>query len=190
MLSKKFVGVTLAVGMLAFTSGAAVAALSGSSAFFGGGLTAAKIGNMTYWESSTVSANGYASYASDARNDWQGISNADVDYSNASSESTATIRSYAGNYGLDYAGRIVPYSGGREASTNSTWDMVQIILNDYYMDSYGYSNANRHKTTIHEFGHSLGLVHQDSATDSVMKQGLYTYTNPTSLDVSNIQWKY
>ncbi|WP_139490376.1 matrixin family metalloprotease [Brevibacillus dissolubilis] len=191
-MKNKALSLSVAMGMMAGAGIAYAAPLSGSAAFFGGGLSATEVSSMSYYQDASVGNLGYGTFASDAKADYDGISSANIGYTSAGSD--PMIRAFAGNYGLDFAGIIDPFKRGGtsyvSAGVNEGWDMVQIRLNDYYMDYYGYSTANRHKTTVHEFGHSLGLMHQDSATDSVMKQGLYTYTNPTSLDISNLQWKY
>jgi predicted Zn-dependent protease len=63
-------------------------------------------------------------------------------------------------------------------------------MNNGYMNRDTYSTDNKHKTTMHELGHALSLLHQYDPTVSMMKQGELTYTDPTSLDISNLQWKY
>ncbi|MGY3834401.1 matrixin family metalloprotease [Listeria ivanovii subsp. ivanovii] len=53
-----------------------------------------------------------------------------------------------------------------------------------------FSQANYNKTALHEMGHALGLKHQSSSTNSLMKQGKYSYGDYTSLDKNNLKYKY
>ncbi|MGX9135091.1 hypothetical protein ACWV26_12085 [Rummeliibacillus sp. JY-2-4R] len=171
------------------------AAYTNSAAFFKSGLAASVVGDCRVFVSDSVTSYGYSTKVSNAKSGWGGISNANVNFRSAESATNADIRVYAGNYGLDYAGLTQLYRGGTtvtdpDASTTN-WDFVKISLNDYYMDSYSYSSANKNKTTIHEFGHALGLRHQtDTSVDSIMRQGKLTYNGPQAIDKSNIAYKY
>lgn len=164
------------------------------AAFFRSGLPKSVVGDCYVFISDSVSDYGYRSYVTSAMTGWGSISSADVDFWTSGSATYADIRVYAGDYGLDYAGLAQPYRGSTlvsdpDAST-ANWSYVIITLNDHYMDHKNYSSANRKKTTIHEFGHALGLRHQPSSTSSVMVQGKRTYSTPQSLDRSNIAYKY
>lgn len=159
--------------------------------FFSGGLSSSVIAAADYYEDPAISTLGYSYFTANARADYAGISDADIGFLNVYSYTDAEIRFYAGDYGDDYAGVLQPYkTDGSSASTTDSWYKAHVILNNGYMDRNDYSNVNKHKTTIHELGHALSLLHQYSPTDSVMKQGKLTYTDPTSLDISNLQWKY
>ncbi len=171
------------------------AAFTNSAAFFKSGLPASVVGDCHVFVSDSVSSYGYSTNVSNAKSGWGGISNVNVHYSYAGSETNADIRVYAGNYGLDYAALTQPDRGGTTVTnpdtSNTKWDFVKISLNHYYMDSYNYSSANRNKTTIHEFGHALGLRHQtDASIASIMRQGKLTYNGPQAIDKLNIAYKY
>ncbi|ANB57123.1 matrixin family protein [Anoxybacillus sp. B7M1] len=183
-----FVTFSMLVPILSF------AAYTNNDAFFKSGLPKYVVGDCYVFVSDSVSNYGYSTYVSNAKSGWGGISNADVDFWPAGSATDADIRVYAGNYGLDYAGLAQPYQGDSLVTdpdaTTTNWSFVKIYLNDYYMDYYNYTNANRNKTTIHEFGHALGLRHQPSGTISIMVQGKLSYSGPQELDKSNIAYKY
>lgn len=194
-LSKKIVSVILIfiVSFLLIPT-ISFAAYTNDAAFFKSGLPKSVVGDCYVFVSDSVSRYGYSTYVSNAKNGWGGISNADVDFWSSGSATYADIRVYAGDYGLDYAGLAQPYRGSSlvtdpDAST-ANWSFVIIYLNDNYMDYYGYTSANRNKTTIHEFGHALGLRHQPSSATSVMVQGKLSYSGPQQLDKSNIAYKY
>lgn len=169
-----------------------VLAYTEEDAFWIGGFPSSVIASTDYWEDSGVSSLGYSNWASNARSDWAGIADSDVSYYRTTSSSSADLRIYAGNYGDDYAGicKGYEYDGTYDSDCNDEWYKCQVLLNDHYMDDWSYSNANRHKTTIHELGHALSLCHQPSYESSVMRQGKLTYTDPTTLDEDNIAWKY
>lgn len=167
--------------------------LRGLEAFWSGGLGSYTVSNMNIFIDASVGNRGYTNHVNDARSDYDGISYASIKYTTVTSSywQYADVRVYAGSYGLDYAGRVQPYGiDGYVCDLSDRWETVNVILNDYYMDTYKYSDSNRRKTTIHEFGHALSLQHQASTVESVMKQGKYTYSNPTSLDIYNLQTKY
>ena len=194
-IKKAITALLLSLSILLLIPTTSFAAYSNSAAFFKSGLSASVVGDCYVFVSDSVSSYGYSTNVSNAKSGWGGISNADVDFWSAGSATNADIRVYAGNYGLDYAGLAQPYRGDSTVSdpdaSTTKWDFVKIYLNDYYMDSNSYSTANRNKTTIHEFGHALGLRHQtDTSVASIMRQGKLTYSGPQSIDKSNIAYKY
>lgn len=164
-----------------------------ADAFYpGGGLPSSVIAYAKYYEDPSVASYGYSYWTANARADFAGISNANISFINVGNYNEADIRFYVVSYGDDYAGIMQPYtsSGTFDSCACNTWAKAHVIMNDKYMDDNGYSNANRHKTTIHELGHALSLKHQVSPTISVMRQGKLSYTDPQALDVANLQWKY
>jgi hypothetical protein len=86
-----------------------------------------------------------------------------------------------------------PYkSDGTEADLNSgTWAKAHVWLNNGDMNRHSLTNPDKHETTIHELGHALSLLHQYELTGSIMvDDGFEGITDPTAIDVSNLQWKY
>jgi len=65
-----------------------------------------------------------------------------------------------------------------------------IMLHRTNTTNAGFTTANYRKTAMHEFGHALGLDHQDSPTVSVMRSGKLTYSDYSTLDKSNLTWRY
>lgn len=114
------------------------------------------------------------------------------------SSSNAELKFYAGNYGIDYYGIMDPYVydedgvGTDPASFDEQWDVTRVKINDELMDDDGLSSRNRREVVIHEVGHALGLMHQpDGTPTSIMEEtDLRERTNPGSLDIANLQWKY
>jgi len=164
-----------------------------ADAFFTGGLPSSVIALADYYEDPSVASFGYDYWTANARADFAGISNADIGFINVGNYTDAEIRFFVVYYGDDYAGIVQPYTSSGvldNVCACNTWAKAHVVMNDKYMDDHSYTNANRHKTTIHELGHALSLLHQPSSADSVMKQGKLTYTDPTALDIANLQWKY
>ncbi|MFC5469037.1 hypothetical protein ACFPPD_09905 [Cohnella suwonensis] len=168
--------------------------LEDEAAFWTSGFPSSIISHIDYWEQSTIASLGYDYYTANSRADWALLPNSDVAYYKTTSQADADLRFFAGDYGSDYWGFTKAYlSNGTEVinvEDGSVWYKCQILLNDGQMDRDNFTNSNRHHTTLHEVGHALSLAHQFAPTDSAMKQGQLTYTDPTSLDSSNIQWKY
>ncbi|MGG4443106.1 hypothetical protein [Brevibacillus fortis] len=192
-MNKKRVFSLVLLGAFSLTN-VAYAELTRGDAFFDATPTASYVKDIDTYITASVSDENLLGGVTEAIEDYEGISGANISYdtSNASS-SNYDLRVTAGQYGLDYAGETRVYylddndNYERHYGTES-WDRVKIILNREYMDYYNYSSANRRKTTIHEFGHGLGLVHQ--ASNSIMQQGKLSLTDPTTLDENNLSWKY
>ncbi|MGL4820419.1 MAG: matrixin family metalloprotease, partial [Bacilli bacterium] len=73
--------------------------------------------------------------------------------------------------------------------TNFSTSFASINMNEYSTSRDFFTQANYNKVALHEVGHAFGLEHQETGTNSVMKQGQYSYTDYTSLDKSNIAYK-
>ncbi len=189
---KILMGITLAGSVFALPT-LSLAEKRGFEAFYPSSLRDYNVANCYTFVSG--SAFSYAGMVEEAKSDWSRIPAANVKFHSAGSATNADVRVYAGNYGLDYAGIIQPfYNGGYPVEDPydfvGNWEFVTVAINDNYMSHYNYSNTNKRKTVIHEFGHVLAMAHQDSFTESIMKQGQLNYTDPTSLDIENIQFRY
>ncbi|CAM3333045.1 MULTISPECIES: hypothetical protein [Brevibacillus] len=77
-----------------------------------------------------------------------------------------------------------------KVSYNSRWELAAVFLLPDNMEREDFSSINRHKTVLHEIGHAYALEHQPKGVNSVMVPGKLTITSPTSLDISNLKWKY
>ncbi|MGZ0051408.1 zinc metalloprotease [Brevibacillus gelatini] len=191
-MNKKSVFTLVLLG--AFTlSNVAYAELRRGDAFFDTTPTANYVKDIDTYINASVADENLLGAVTEAISDYEGISGANINYDTNASASSYDLRVAAGQLGLDYAGETRVYylddddTYQRHYGTEA-WDRVKIYLNREYMDYYNYSSANRRKTTIHEFGHGLGLVHQTS--NSIMQQGKLSLTDPTQLDRDNLSWKY
>jgi hypothetical protein len=160
-------------------------------AFFpGNGLPDVTIGNLPYWEESTVSTLGYSTASQTARTKYDEATDADIDFYRVYDGNAAAVRVFAGDYGeVGWWGIIIPYDvNGFETDEYNAWKFVNMFYNDGQMDRDGFTEANRTYNAIHEWGHALSMKHQDS--QSVMVQGKLSLTAPTSIDYSNLNYMY
>lgn len=152
--------------------------------------------NMKYYIPSSTYRE-FGDYIDDAFSDYSSISGVDfgfrevdwIEDADLSILSTTENGSYDGLPGI-----MIPcnWSGStcNKVSYNSRWDMAAVFLLPDNMKNDGYSSTNRHKTVVHEIGHVYALEHQPKGVNSVMVPGKATITSPTSLDKSNLKWKY
>lgn len=101
------------------------------------------------------------------------------------------MRFFAGSYADDWYGYCQTYKAdGTIADIDENFVSAHVRMNDRTLDLDNFSNSERHYNMLHELGHALSLAHQPKGEDTVMKQGQHSYTDPTSVDKSNIAWKY
>lgn len=80
------------------------------------------------------------------------------------------------------------YSWYGHASWNSNSALLR--LNNYTTSGANFTAANYNKTAMHELGHAFYMKHQHSSVNSVLKSGKYSYNDYTSLDKSNLAFRY
>ncbi|MUV37710.1 hypothetical protein JNUCC1_01516 [Lentibacillus sp. JNUCC-1] len=80
------------------------------------------------------------------------------------------------------------YSWYGHASWNSNSALLR--LNNYTTTRANYTASNYNKTAMHELGHAFYMKHQHSSVGSVMKSGKYPYNSYSSLDKSNLAYRY
>lgn len=150
--------------------------------------------NLTVYQASSVSTYGYTSYVNSGLSALDAISNANIGFTSSSS-STAQVRISANNNTtLDYFALTQPYSSSGtpiDASQTTSWSYVTLSLNHAVMNSWGFTAANKQKTVTHELGHVLSLNHQTyEDVNSIMKPGKLNISTPSSVDISNLQYKW
>ncbi|EJL25685.1 hypothetical protein PMI05_03749 [Brevibacillus sp. BC25] len=191
-MKKRVMSLTL-LAVFSLTS-VVYAELRNADAFFSTHPTDNYVKNIRTYISPNVADKGLLSTVTEAISDFEGISGANISYDTYSADSNDyDLRVNAGNYGIDYLGETrVYYLDKNDNYTrhygDEPWDRVKIYLNREALDYYNADSKNRRHNTIHEFGHGLGLVHQNS--NSVMEQGLLNVTDPTTLDENNLSWQY
>ncbi|MFC3769462.1 hypothetical protein [Paenibacillus sp. GCM10012303] len=177
------------------------AAYTNADAFFKSGFSSVLA--IKVWSDSAVSSLGYSSWVSTARVDYAQLANSDIGFANATSESDADLRFYAGDYyWATYAGACNPYLADHSSvdlnqDPTVVWAKAHILINDGYMDNSSlYTDYQRQKVVGHELGHALSLKHQPWYAGSIMEQGIVEenlgtdYRHPTQLDSDNLAWKY
>lgn len=186
------------IASTALTTQVLAAKKTNADAFFLSGFPSNTISSIKYWEDSAVSTLGYSGWALTARSDFDDVSDANISFTLASSESSADLRFYAGDYYWEtYLGKMQPYTSTGSAVSDAgledssiVWYKAHVLLNDGEMDEQSSSDYRRQYCVVHELGHALGLRHQDWFAGSVMEpaaeEGTSTdYRHPTSLDKSN-----
>ncbi|WP_068776901.1 hypothetical protein [Paenibacillus sp. FJAT-26967] len=137
---------------------AVAAPLVNSEAFHEGYLLSG-VSNVGYWEDPTVSQMGYSYFMANARADYAAISNANIGFIKASSESEAAVRFYANWFNYDWYGSMDAYmlDGTKDHTLTQKWYKCHVIMNDKTMTQEGWTNSEKHKTALHELGHVLSL---------------------------------
>ncbi|NUU75747.1 hypothetical protein [Paenibacillus xylanilyticus] len=163
-----------------------------SAAFFPNSFSS--VSNISVYQAPTVSTYGYSSYVTNALNQLDNISNANIGYTNSTS-TTAQVRISANNNSaLDYFALVQPYDSSGKAineTDSKTWSYATMVLNHGVMTKWGFTASNKQGTVTHEVGHLVSLSHQMNLdANSIMKTGKKNNTTFTSLDISNIQYRW
>lgn len=189
--SKRILSVAVLIASSLSMMNVSHAVLYNGDAFFpGNGLPDVTIGNLPYWEEEAVSTLGYTNASQTARTKYDQAADADIDFYRVTNGNSAAVRVFAGDFGYSgWFGRIYPFDAyGNSKTEFDAWAYVNMQYNDFYMDYKGFDEANRTYNAIHEWGHALSLIHQDS--QSVMLEGKYSLTAPTLVDYSNLNYMY
>jgi len=175
------------------------AAYTNGDAFWTGGYDNRSVyDNIKYYVASDVETS-FGKFIDDAISDYSSISGVDFGFSETTDFLDADLMIFNTKEGSAYhgvPGVMVPcdWSGSscNKVAYESYWDAATILLFPDYMRNHGYSDKQKNKTVVHEFGHVFSLRHQDDpSVSSVMVAGEgNSLTSPTSLDISNLQWKY
>jgi hypothetical protein len=190
-----FLALTLSLSTIAVAAGE----LRNSDAFYsGGGYKVLSVTeNLKYYVTPDV-WNEFGDYIEDAFSDYSSIPGVDFDFQEVdwADEAELIILNTQDDGTYDgLPGIMIPCDWSRTPTCEKTryqsrWDTAAVFLFPDNMDLKGYNQTNRHKTIVHEIGHAYALVHQPVGVDSVMVGGKSTITSPTSLDISNLQFKY
>ncbi|MVP01372.1 hypothetical protein [Paenibacillus lutrae] len=160
--------------------------------------------DMKHYVDQSVTDLGYGWINQSARNGWDKITDADVGYGRVFDYQSADTRAFAGYYTwADYSGLMQAYySNGSKVPDadylrpETPFYKAHVLLNDYIMDELLYSDNERLKTAIHEWGHVMKLAHQSPPSsnngvwDSVMITGQFSMLAPSWADEQNVKWKY
>lgn len=152
--------------------------------------------NLSYWKDSSVAAFGYTSLSDTGLNSWKSVSS-NLKINAVTSEPTYFgIVTYVSKSipGLDVWGYADHWKygilGWKEVSPDAQRDRTRVWLDDTKLKSMK-NNAERQYVFTHEFGHALGLKHNNSGVASVMSETLYTTRNmPQTADINYIKQKY
>jgi hypothetical protein len=166
--------------------------LVNSAAFVPNSFTS--VSNISVYQAASVSTYGYSSFVSNALNQLDNITNANIGFTNTSS-TTAQVRiSVNTNPDLDYFAVVQPYDSSGKAITkqeSKTWSYATMILNHGVMNKWGFTSSNKQGTVTHEVGHLVSLDHQEYLdVSSIMKPGKKNITTFTPLDIANIQYRW
>lgn len=158
---------------------------------FSGGFNSSVVKNLPYYNASGKS------YLSTAANNWNGISSMVKSASASDYHSRVYLaESLSGASGV--LGRIVPYKSScywpidpshrlncfSVANTYETWDYVYL----YVYTNNATSSTSKKYTAVHEYGHVLSQSH--NYENSVMRQGIYALTSPTTYDINSLKSRW
>lgn len=149
-----------------------------------------------------VYADNYIDYVERAVESWNSAvektspNSVDVSFDYTSRASMADVLYSILNRGdCGWSGYTYYYnSAGYEIADEYNWpdedyDYVKVILNTYILDKYG--GTRKANVASHEFGHALGLAHDE--TDDLMCEGILKATSfvyPTQKCVSSVRLIY
>lgn len=152
-----------------------------------------------YWQYNLVGI--YNDFLTDAVSDWV---NTDV-YTSISIRETgnqpdSSFDVYDSYLGTNVLGRTVFWTGETQVGLNSDgsltnnygWTQVHINTTALNNEDFAISNSQKQATIAHEFGHAMGLSHQNSNPSSIMCQTAYNRyaTKPSSEDLYAINHLY
>ncbi|EST53809.1 hypothetical protein T458_14975 [Brevibacillus panacihumi W25] len=194
-MSKWRVLISSFVLVFLFSSAVYASDLIGANAFWSGGFKKqSKYSDLKYYY---LRDNPYRSQIQNAMSTFSSISGLNFGFSEADWALDADVivaidKENAKYHGM--GGVMVPCnwseSDCNEVKTSEKWDTAAIFLFQDYMERERYTSTEIQKVVSHEFGHVYSLVHQLTNTKSLMYPERTTITKPSSLDISNLKWKY
>lgn len=173
---RNFITVIIAIFLLSFTFSVdnAQAELTNASAF----KFKSRVNNGTWQDNTTVSTHSSAA--------WYAIGKLNATSSNihvsSSSSPNINVRSIASHKD--------GWFGYWSPNLNNAVSGGTIYYNVQTTTAKNFTQCNYNKLALHEFGHAMGMVHQDAANFTVMKQGQYCYSDYSSLDKDNLIYQY
>lgn len=137
-----------------------------------------RVNNGTWQDNTTVATHSNAA--------WNAVGKLNATSSNihlsSSSSPNINVRSIAshkdGWYGL--------WSG----NLNNAPSGGIIYFNIQSTTAADFTQCNYNKLALHEFGHAMGMKHQEKGDFTVMKQGKYCYNDYTDIDKNNLKYQY
>lgn len=152
--------------------------------------------NLSYWKDSSVAAFGYTSLSNTGLNSWKSVS------SNLKIKEVTSEPRYFGivTYvrtsipGIDVIGLASHWTysslGWKEVKPDAQRDRTTVTMD--HTNLQGMSNDHlRQYVFTHEFGHAVGLKHNNSGAASVMSETAYSSRNmPQTADMNYIKQKY
>ncbi|MBB6690943.1 hypothetical protein H7B90_05945 [Cohnella xylanilytica] len=154
--------------------------------------------HLYFWKDSSVASYGYTSYANTGFNAWDGISDALTFHEESSEPTYGSVVTYVGNTipGKDVYGTVDHWVyglfGWTQVNPDDRRHRSRVRFDHTNLSSLG-SNALRQYAFTHEFGHAVGLKHNnDSGVASVMRDDSMVASNnmPQPIDKAHIIEKY
>jgi len=151
---------------------------------------------INYWKDSSVASFGYTSYSNTGINNWKNITG-NLNITEVKSAPTYFgIVTYVGNSipGLDVYGVVDHFkyglTGFKQVNPDDQRDRSRVRMDHTNLKSMK-NNAEKQYAFTHEFGHAVGLKHNNSGVASVMSETIISTRNtPQTADKDNIKSKY
>ncbi|MFD2114807.1 hypothetical protein ACFSTH_09300 [Paenibacillus yanchengensis] len=156
--------------------------------------------SVNYWKDSSVASYGYTGLADTGIDSWRNITD-NLTINEKTSEPTYfSIVTYVGNTisGMDVYGVVDHWTyglfGWTQVNPDNLRDRARVRMDHTNLKSLGSDStgyALKKYAFVHEFGHAVGLKHNNSGVASVMSESISSSTNtPQITDKTYLKEKY